>query len=271
MARGSDYESSGDQNCPEMKRPSYPFQAGIEEISYSSLGSVGETQGAAPIDLSVKPTTSGLHQRLQSYEHNAKRIKLEEDCGAAAGDTVVVKEAEKREPPADEEARMGVADEGTRGRRCFNLKTVLNRNCTEEGSISSLECPPSSHLHMRKMTEVKTEVTDYPDSSYSQSQSRGPHARPSRQRTESETSSCSSLGTGGGDRTNHLPQQQGCSNGNGAGVKLHQPWLSVSERQEKKLEAMEINCLLYEVICSTKNPCNRNQALKRFSNSCSGR
>ncbi len=242
MASGSDYESSGDHNGRETKRPSYPFNAVLEEISNSSVGSVGETQGAAaPIDLSVKPTTSGDLENLQSYERNVKRIKLEEARGTTDVNTVIVKEAEKWEPPADEEAMMDLSGVVSGGGRCFNLKTVLNRNSIGEGSMSSLEGPPSPELLVRKMTEVKTEVTDYPDSSYSQAQLRGHHVRPLRERTESETSSCSSLGIGGGDRTTPLPSQQASSsNGGGAGVKLHQPWLSPSERKEKKLEAMEI-------------------------------
>lgn len=231
----SDYESSNDVRL-KINRSVYPFgSCVVEDISNSSVGSCTNADSnpapEIPIDLSVKPITTMTMPvpRLQSppisSESESKRIKLEKNGLIRA--VGVVREAEAWEPAEDE------------GSRCLNLKKVLNN--PENGC--------NTDLPQLRIPEVKTEVVEFPANNSAEPRSLiGP-----RQRTESETSSCSTSGS----LINTLPtippvttevaiersknpvntantsQQAGISSLISA-VKLHQPWLSPSSPKDKK-------------------------------------
>ncbi|CAL8143862.1 unnamed protein product [Orchesella dallaii] len=207
----SDYESGGDRM--KHKRPGFHYSSVIEE-SNSSIGSftTGETiVPETPIDLSVKPTKASSSSVV--YENESKRIKLEKN--GLIKSIGVVREAEAWEPAEDE------------GSGCLNLKKVLNAESDSNSEAPELRIP-----------EVKTEVVDYPIER--------PNFGP-RQRTESETSSCSGTNSiptmgapvaaetvlsKGTPSTSPPPSQH--QPGGSSSVKLHQPWLSPSETKEKK-------------------------------------
>ncbi|ODN01093.1 Transcription factor HIVEP2 [Orchesella cincta] len=224
----SDYESGGDRM--KQKRPGFHFSSVIEE-SNSSIGSftTGETTvPETPIDLSVKPTKAPAPTST-GYENESKRIKLEKN--GLIKSVGVVREAEAWEPTEDE--------------GCLNLKKVLNTESDSNSEAPEIRIP-----------EVKTEVLDYA--------TERPYFGP-RQRTESETSSCSgtnSIPAMGAATTTSAepsvvrkrlsatspPPSQHQSGGSSSSVKLHQPWLSPSEpKDSNKKETDEVAAAPVEV------------------------
>lgn len=257
----SDYESGDGNQSGSSKRPTYAFNAMLEDISSnSSGGSANGTEpatpnaAAAPMDLSVKPTA-----QQQLYEQSSKRIKLEHKNGLVRT-SLVVMEAEKWEPPEDEEAMMGIASGGggDSDTKCLNLTKVLNNSAFVATDDSNSGMMSASI----QLPEVKREVMDYPEPvgfSTPRPLFAGTAHLRQRQRTESETSSCSSVGGGTSSASRSgrtpplMPPQQHPSPSNSASgsVKLHQPWLSPSELKEKKVEPIEITPVTHSGIVAS--------------------
>ncbi|XP_021948575.1 serine-rich adhesin for platelets isoform X2 [Folsomia candida] len=224
----------------KQKRSSQLASAGEDLLTTSGanlvIKSTAEVNGETPMDLSVKPksiahTSTSFEAVPSSEEPEVKRPKLE--LNGFVKSIGLVSEAQSWEP-----------EEELISKGSLDLKKVLNTS-TESSTPLSIKRKPSPTVEA-VVREIKQEIFDYPGET---GDGRPPNGYVKRKRQDSENSNSSnsqihpvpsSTATSSSE-----PQQPGSSAqvlgsvstaGGSSAVRLHQPWLSPTEKKALETE-----------------------------------
>lgn len=220
LSRMSRMDVGFDNNSARSKHqiPSQPLAFSVNSmLEESSTISVQSNSTEAPIDLSVKAKPLKV---IVNEEPEPKRLKVERNGFVRS--VGVVGEAQLWEP-----------EEELMSNGCLNLKKVLN---TGSPGSSKQNIPEEIPL----TREIKQEVIEFPVETPERLRN-GHQSEFARKRQESETSNCSTsvlppvqtpvVAPASASTTRESPSPAATSNS--APVKLHQPWLSSPDKNNK--------------------------------------